>query len=675
MKNVINRAIMAKKKMIFTLVLAIVSSVWMTNEASNWCMPSVRTLTNPWIEVNGTFQAEGFPCEPEPDEVCPTCLTIVLVTSNKTYYLVTDDGQLIEQLDTIPLGTKATVSGIPFEQGSYDYIQVSHIETDQTLLLPSLCDEWNILGVAFPDGYDRYSTFTQRLSIDTVIGGLQYVSLEQNGAYKGALREGTNRDIYYIPAGSTHEYLLYAFNAEVGDRLSNLWYGGRAEWCPNGYNATVRSISEGTPRVFTIEVEYTNSDSEGEHIIPYDVYWTEGVGLEDGPVGQDCPGPLCAGDYGQHILCAYENGQKIFESEYVEQFGCVFNGEILSAFEWHGIEVQGPEITGLTYELSGDTTISGCHFLKLYETRERGTRTYQGAVRYSVIFEPGRPMYYIPKDYVPDDDVFGGFPLQKFDVEVGDTVQAYSGMNEMPCEREALISYIVTDTRYIDARKHVYVKATGHDGQELTSEWIEGIGTPYIIWSGERSCHPTDGSTVIQYTLCAYNNGEQVYVSEAGEKYGCEYNYNPDTTHTDTIPLYARDDSGSSTVDPVDPNQIYATLTGDVLTVHNRTGAQVTFTLNNTSVNNVAARARKNGQPTSFTESISVELTEDGLYEIWLTSEEWNYTVFGTVNYIRSGTDVIKEDTTSATKKVLRGTQILIEREGKTYTLTGQEVK
>jgi hypothetical protein len=175
--------------------------------------------------------------------------------------------------------------------------------------------------------------------------------------------------------------------------------------------------------------------------------------------------------------------------------------------------------------------------------------------------------------------------------------------------------------------------------------------------------------------LCAYKNGEQVYVSEMGEQYGCEYNYNPNTNHTDTIPLYARDDSGSSTVDPVDPNQIYATLTGDVLTVHNRTGAQVTFTLNNTSVNNVAARVRKNGQPTTFTESISVELTEDGLYEIWLTSEEWNYTVFGTVNYIRSGTDVIKEDTTSATKKVFRGTQILIEREGKTYTLTGQEVK
>ena len=129
------------------------------------------------------------------------------------------------------------------------------------------------------------------------------------------------------------------------------------------------------------------------------------------------------------------------------------------------------------------------------------------------------------------------------------------------------------------------------------------------------------------------------------------------------------------TVDPVDPNQIYATLTGDVLTVHNRTGAQVTFTLNNTSVNNVAARARTNAEPVSFTESISVELSEDGIYEILLTSEEWNYSVFGTINYVRSATTITKQDPASTTKKVLRGTQILIEREGKTYTLTGQEVK
>ena len=464
------------RKMIFSLMLAMVSSVWMANEASNWCMPSVRTTTEPWIEVNGTFQAEGFPCEPEPDEVCPTCLTIVLVTNNKTYYLVTDDGQLIEYLDTIQLGTKATVSGIPFEHGSYDYIQVSHIETDQKL--PSLCDEWNVLHEPFScDGiYCRLQTLIYRLTTDTLIQDVNYVKLmEQEGSntyYKGAMREGTNRDIYYVPAGSTNEFLLYAFNAQVGEVLNDLYLGGFEE---NGYSGRVEAISDGSPRLFTIRVLYP-----------------DGMGVEPGE------------------------------------------------------------------------------------------------------------------------------------------------------------SFSVT--------------------------WIEGVGSPETPYG--LAVVPTVPADIGVYTLlCAYKNGEQVYTSAMGEQYGCEYNYNPDTTHTDTIPLYARDNSGSSTVDPVDPNQIYATLMGNVLTVHNNTGAQVTFTVNNISVKNVAARVRSNVEPVSFTDSVSTELSEDGIYEILLTSEEWNYTIFGMVNYIRSAAGNTKEDPASTTKKILRGTQILIEREGKTYTLTGQEVK
>ena len=198
------------KKSFLTLMLAIVSSVWMANEASNWCMPSVRTLTELWIEVNGTFQAEGFPCEP--DEECPPCLTIVLVTSNKTYYLVTDDGQLIEYLDTIQLGTKATVSGIPFTHGSYDYIQVSHIETDRTSQLPSLCDEWNVWYDAFSGPKDSYM-IKYYLSTDTIINEQLYTKLcsDKDYQYYGVFREGSNRDIYFLPMWSAHEYLIYAF--------------------------------------------------------------------------------------------------------------------------------------------------------------------------------------------------------------------------------------------------------------------------------------------------------------------------------------------------------------------------------------------------------------------------------------------------------------------------------
>ena len=300
-----------RRKMILALMLAIVSSAWMANEASSWCMPSVRTLTEPWIEVNGTFQAEGFPCEP--GEICLPCLTIVLVTSDKTYYLVTDDGQLIEYLDTIQLGTKATVSGIPFEQGSYDYIQVSHIETDRTSQLPSLCDEWNVLEVSNVTcgGCEEYRTYHSQLTKDTIIQMQRYAQLIEDGAYRGALREGLNRDIYYIPAGSAHEYLLYAFNAQEGDQLTNLWIGGSPADSPDGWAMTVEEIQETTPRTFVLSTGYTHTD-EGIENYPLYITWIEGVGM-DGPVGDKrCVG--CADSRAYGVLCAYKNGEHIYTS-------------------------------------------------------------------------------------------------------------------------------------------------------------------------------------------------------------------------------------------------------------------------------------------------------------------------------------------------------------------------
>ncbi len=460
------------RKMILTLMLTTVSSVWTMKAAC--LMQAPEAMYQPFETVSGTLTSIGFPCEGE--EPCPTCLTIALVTDAKTYYLSTSDAQMQAQLDELEmqLPLRATISGTPFVNGSFDFIKVLSVSVDNSLL-PSLCDQWNVWYESFesfgPISFDKVVKY--QLTTDTLINGQQYVKLtsDKDSPYLGAMREGNNRDIYYVPEGSTNEFLLYAFNAQVGEVLNDLYLGGFEE---NGYSGRVEAISDGSPRLFTIRVLYP-----------------DGMGVEPGE------------------------------------------------------------------------------------------------------------------------------------------------------------SFSVT--------------------------WIEGVGSPETPYG--LAVVPTVPADIGVYTLlCAYKNGEQVYTSAMGEQYGCEYNYNPDTTHTDTIPLYARDDSGSSTVDPVDPNQIYATLTGNVLTVHNNTGAQVTFTMNITSVNNVAARVRTNVEPVSFTDSVSVELSEDGIYEILLASEEWNYTIFGSVNYIRSATEITKEET-HTTKKVLRGTQILIEREGKTYTLTGQEVK
>ena len=462
-----------RRKMILALVLAIVSSAWMINEASNWCMPSIRTMTQLWIEVNGTFQAEGFPCEP--DEVCPPCLTIVLVTSDKTYYLVTDKGQLIEYLDTIPLGTKATVSGIPFEHGSYDYIQVSHIETDQKL--PSLCDEWNVLEISnVTCGYcEEYRTYNFHLTTDTVIGGLLYSQLIKDGAYKGALREGNNRDIYCVPAGCSQEYLLYAFNAQVGDSLKNIWVGGYSSWIPDVRSAIVSEIKQTTPRTIELEVHYYEAPDAYEESIR-NLTWIEGIGMPFGPMGAECS---------------------------------VFNG-----------------------------------------------------------------------------------------------------------------------------------------------------------------CADSKAKLL----LCAYKNGEQVYVSEMGKQYGCEYNYNPNETPTDTIPLftYIGDDPGSSTVDPVDPNQVVATLRGDELTIREHTGVDIAYSLQHNAPTKMPAHSQASTSDT-FRDEITLQITESGEYQLLLTNPSWDYSIYGTFFYLPQGIESVHS--TSVPQKVLQNGQFYILRNEKIYTITGQKLQ
>lgn len=321
------------KKIIFTILLTIVSSVWTTSMAL--CLsPIPDAVYQPFATVSGTFVSVPIPCEPIDEYPCPACLTLALQTSDRLYYLTADNADIQTQLEAIEyqlsLTTNITgsVSGTPYTEESYEYIRVQAVDTNSApLRLPSICDEWNVLSLSVSLGpeYERFKTLHFRLTSDTIIEAQHYVKLIEDSKYKGAMREGMSGVIYYIPAGSAHEYLLYNFNAQVGDKLTNLWYGGDPERCPNGYNATVLSISDETARVFTVEVEYIISDSQGEHIIPWLIYWTEGIGLSDGPAGQFCPGPDCECSCGQVLLCAYKNGEHIYTSDFGEQYGCEYN--------------------------------------------------------------------------------------------------------------------------------------------------------------------------------------------------------------------------------------------------------------------------------------------------------------------------------------------------------------
>ena len=647
--------------MILALMLAIASSAWMANEASNWCMPSVRTLTEPWIEVNGTFQAEGFPCEP--DELCPPCLTIVLVTSDKTYYLVTDDGQLIEYLDTIPLGTKATVSGIPFAQGSYDYIQVSHIETDQKL--PSLCDEWNILEISnVTCGYcEVYRTYNSRLTTDTVIGGIRYTQLVEDDAYRGALREGLNRDIYYIPAGSAHEYLLYAFNAQEGDQLTNLWIGGSPADSPDGWAMTVEEIQETTPRTFVLSTGYTHTD-EGIENYPLYITWIEGVGM-DGPVGDKrCVG--CADSRAYGVLCAYKNGEHIYTSDLGEQYGCVYNRHTFNYLcdEWNVLHEPFSWPGGYNtfkYYLSTDTIINGKQYVKLASDKDY---PYCGAFRE----DNNANIYYIPSGSTHE------YLLYAFNAQVGDTLSNLwvGGFGE---DYQGVVQAISNGSPRI-----FIIGVKFYENSEYYSpiRWIEGVGSPETPMG--LAVVPTVPADIGVFNLlCAYKNGQQVYVSDWGEQYGCEYNYNPYETPTDTIPLfsYTGDDPGSSTVDPVDPNQVVATLNGNQLTIHENMGVDITYSLNHEAPAQMPSQY-KAPLSNTFRDEVTIQITQSGEYLLQLTNPSWGYTIYGRFYYSPQGIDQIESSSLQGGDRgrlILLNGQLFILRGEKTYTLQGQEVK
>lgn len=668
------------RKMIFTLMLAIASSVWMMKAAC--LMQAPEAMYQPFETVSGTLTSIGFPCEGE--EPCPTCLTIALVTDAKTYYLSTSDAQMQAQLDELEmqLPLRATISGTPFVNGSFDFIKVQSVSVDNSLL-PSLCDEWNVLHEPFScDGiYCRLQTLIYRLTTDTLIQDVNYVKLmEQEGPYthfKGAMREGTNRDIYYVPANSTHEYLLYAFNAQVGDTLSNLWVGELGD----SYQAVVQAISNGSPRIFTIGVKF--GDESDDYLYP--IRWIEGVGSPETPYGLAVV-PAVPADIGVYtLLCAYKNGEQVYSSSQTQQYGCEFNGipstkPYSLCDTWNVMEVSlvtSPEeiYHTVTQRLTKDTIIAYPRYYNFtpYARLEENGK-YKGAMR-----EEGYgKIYYIPAGSTHE------YLLYNFNAKVGDRLRNlwFGGPAEgYPNGLNATITEISNTSPRVFTLAAELVHAESDAIDTVLVFWTEGVGMETgPVGMDCFHCACSCGQTV----LCAYKNGEQVYVSEMGEQYGCVYNYDP-YAPSDTIPLYTftGDDPGSSTVDPVDPNQVVVTLKGDELTIKESSGETILYRLTNTSSDAASApyRVPQAQTPQSFQNEINITLTEEGTYSLILTNPDWGYGIYGTFSYpnrknaIDNTPSPSKENQGKVSKLILSDGQILILRGEKIYTIQGQRVK
>ena len=565
------------RKSFFTLVLAIVSSVWMTSNAM--CLgPIPDAMYQPYTTVSGTIQALPFPCEPGED--CPTCLTEAIVTNDKTYYLTTKNQQVadfLEQIQTSPipaiylLPLKATASGTPYQMGSFDYLLISslnelsveYFSDQQENKLPSLCDEWNVWNESFesfgPISFDKVVKY--QLTTDTLINGQQYVKLtsDKDSPYLGAMREGNNRDIYYVPAGSTNEFLLYAFNAQIGEVLNDLYLGGFEE---NGYSGRVEAISDGSPRLFTIRVLYP----DGMGVEPgesFSVTWIEGVGSPETPYGLAVV-PTVPADPGVYsLLCAYKNGEQVYVSEWGEQYGCVREDFIEGEF----VTLNGNIVASFR-----ECSIDGC------------------------------------------PTCFGSFMTQD----------------------ASIYSLTATDTLIMEQLNMLYL------GKQYTIKgvWTKCKNTPFIEVNA-------------------------IYETK-------------DTIPAATIPLYIKDGPGSSTIEPVDPNEIIAKLILDELQMKEYLHTIIDYNLTKAPAAN-SSPAVKHVNPVvaadSFTDSETVTLTESGRYFLEMSHPDWDYTIVGTFVYnALQGLETI-ENSQSACTKELREGQLLIRQGEQLYTPTGIRIQ
>ena len=326
------------KKIIFLLILALASSLWTLSSAL--CIARApQAMQQPTRTLSGFLLLAGTPCDnSDPETPCADCMTLAFEASGTLYYLTSDDSSMETQLNEIEAKVYskkfATVTGILYQQGSYNYINVQNISLNNDPL-PSLCDEWNVLAHYMDMGpeYESFRTYHYCLTHDTVINSANYAALEKGGQYKGAMREGSDRDIYFIPAGSTHEYLLYAFNAQVGDAFTNVWTGGDDIYIP--YEVYVENIKGESPRVFELRARLQNEvdDTPEADYGEWPVFWIEGIGSAVGPCGDDCPLGW-VGCAGLSVLCAYKNGEQVYASGLSKQYGCEYNYDPFNSISW-----------------------------------------------------------------------------------------------------------------------------------------------------------------------------------------------------------------------------------------------------------------------------------------------------------------------------------------------------
>lgn len=529
----------------------------------------------------------------------------------------------------------------------------------------------------------------------TTIDGKQYIVFGDESD-RFALREENNKILVYSSI-LKKDLVLYDFTLEVGDSLPALYYEWRAhnamqQWLYNGDIVDYNKDDDGTilpADTFVVTDISTITLLDGKEYKKWTfnngMQYVEGIGSFGTSYAWNdffqliANVPQYSDAVSEHLVCVSKNGKLLYQMDDAElerlNTECLCDGDQSSyksqwCDTWNVFVENGsvypPHEETYRYQLAQDTVI--------------GEHTYTAVVSKAINDALDAPHYVAAVRFTDDRKVYiyydnAEYLLYDFNVQKGDELEVFAGINNYTTETKTYKCRVTSIEQYtcIGCPATITLHVQNNDLTQVyrKTQWIEGVGDINGFLNGLNDYINIPGNAA-EYLLCAYKEGVQVYISKYGEEFGCEFN-GIHTEDADTIPLYTGDDPGSSTVDPIDPNQVVVTLNGNELNIKESSGDEINYTLV-LNKNKQAPTKEQTVQANSFVHSVSIELFESGYYTLQLTNPNWDSGLVGHFQYINSAIEEVQGNEKCNTK-ILRDGQLLIRVGEHLYTPTGMQIQ
>ncbi len=551
-------------------------------------------------------------------------------------------------------------------------------------------------------GEDEYGTvwgsrsYLMQETQSTTIDGKQYMVFGDDQYNRFALREENNKILVYSSI-LKKDLVLYDFTLEVGDSLPALYFVWRAHNAlyPWLYNGDILDYNEGDGGTILPADTFVVTDISTITLLDGKEYkkWTFNNGMQYvegiGSFGTSYAWndffqlianvPQYSDAVSEHLVCVSKNGKLLYQLDEAEMDSlgveCLCDGyqssyksqwcDTWNVFVENG-SVYPPHEETYRYQLAQDTVI--------------GEHTYTAVVSKAINDALDAPHYVAAVRFTDDRKVYiyydnAEYLLYDFNVQKGDELEVFAGINNYTTETKTYKCRVIGIEQYtcIGCPATITLHVQNNDLTQVYREtqWIEGVGDINGFLNGLNGYINIPGNAA-EYLLCAYKKGVQVYISKYGEEFGCEFN-GIHKEDADTIPLYTGDDPGSSTVDPIDPNQVVVTLNGNELNIKESSGDEINYTLV-LNKNKQAPTKEQTVQANSFIHSVSIELFESGYYTLHLTNPKWTNSLVGHFQYINTAIEEVQGDERCNTK-ILRDGQLLIRVGERLYTPTGMQIQ